>query len=56
MSTAPQAKDKPNSFQELILRLQSYQSAQGCAILKPYEMEMGQGRCTPPQCCALLRR
>jgi len=35
------------SFQELILRLQQYWSAQGCAILQPYDLEMGAGTFHP---------
>ncbi|MEZ5650187.1 MAG: glycine--tRNA ligase subunit alpha [Burkholderiaceae bacterium] len=31
------------TFQELILRLQSYWDAQGCALLQPYDMEVGAG-------------
>ena len=31
------------SFQELILRLQSYWADKGCVILQPYDMEMGAG-------------
>ena len=31
------------TFQELILKLQSYWGAQGCALLQPYDMEMGAG-------------
>jgi glycyl-tRNA synthetase alpha subunit len=31
--------DTPKSFQEIILRLQTYWAAQGCAILQPYDME-----------------
>jgi glycyl-tRNA synthetase alpha chain len=31
------------SFQEIILRLQSYWSEQGCALLQPYDMEVGAG-------------
>jgi glycyl-tRNA synthetase alpha chain len=33
----------PRTFQDLILALQSYWSAQGCLILQPYDMEMGAG-------------
>ncbi|MCC5988394.1 MAG: glycine--tRNA ligase subunit alpha [Pararhodobacter sp.] len=39
--------DKPRSFQEVILRLQSYWAAQGCAILQPYDMEVGAGTFHP---------
>ena len=28
----------PRSFQEIILRLQNYWAAKGCAVLQPYEM------------------
>ncbi|MDO5757025.1 MAG: glycine--tRNA ligase subunit alpha [Rhodobacterales bacterium] len=38
---------RPRSFQEIILRLQSYWAAQGCAILQPYDMEVGAGTFHP---------
>jgi glycyl-tRNA synthetase alpha chain len=41
------ASDRPRSFQEIILRLQAYWSAQGCAILQPYDMEVGAGTFHP---------
>ncbi|MGV8712696.1 MAG: glycine--tRNA ligase subunit alpha, partial [Nitrosomonas sp.] len=31
------------TFQEIILTLQQYWSKQGCAILQPYDMEVGAG-------------
>jgi len=31
------------TFQELILKLQSYWGGEGCALLQPYDMEMGAG-------------
>ncbi len=31
------------SFQDLILRLQNYWSSQGCALLQPYDIEVGAG-------------
>src|SRR5262250_782375 len=31
------------NFQDLILRLQSYWGQQGCALLQPYDMEVGAG-------------
>lgn len=31
------------TFQEIILKLQSYWGAQGCALLQPYDMEVGAG-------------
>lgn len=37
----------PSSFQEIILRLQEYWSKQGCAILQPYDMEVGAGTFHP---------
>ncbi|MDO5705257.1 MAG: glycine--tRNA ligase subunit alpha [Paracoccus sp. (in: a-proteobacteria)] len=39
--------DTPRSFQEVILRLQNYWAAQGCAILQPYDMEVGAGTFHP---------
>ena len=30
-------------FQQIILKLQSYWDAQGCALLQPYDMEVGAG-------------
>ncbi|MEM7734004.1 MAG: glycine--tRNA ligase subunit alpha [Pseudomonadota bacterium] len=38
---------KPRSFQEIILRLQSYWAGQGCAIMQPYDMEVGAGTFHP---------
>ncbi|ANK79945.1 MAG: glycine--tRNA ligase subunit alpha [Rhizobiales bacterium NRL2] len=40
------APDAP-SFQDLILRLHRYWSAQGCLILQPYDMEVGAGTFHP---------
>ena len=37
----------PRSFQEIILRLQNYWGAQGCAVLQPYDMEVGAGTFHP---------
>ena len=39
--------DKPRSFQEILLRLQAYWAAQGCAVLQPYDMEAGAGTFHP---------
>ena len=39
--------DKPLSFQGLILKLHDYWSAQGCAILQPYDVEVGAGTLNP---------
>jgi glycyl-tRNA synthetase alpha chain len=38
---------KPRSFQEIILRLQTYWAGRGCAILQPYDMEVGAGTFHP---------
>src|SRR5512138_3738103 len=35
------------SFQELILRLQTFWAGKGCVILQPYDMEMGAGTFHP---------
>src|SRR6266550_4593330 len=35
------------SFQSLILKLQTYWAAQGCAILQPYDIEVGAGTFHP---------
>jgi len=37
----------PNSFQDLILRLQAYWAGQGCVLLQPYDMEVGAGTFHP---------
>ncbi|MFT4961788.1 MAG: glycyl-tRNA synthetase alpha chain [Paracoccaceae bacterium] len=37
----------PRSFQEIILRLQAYWAAKGCAILQPYDIEVGAGTFHP---------
>jgi glycyl-tRNA synthetase alpha chain len=37
----------PLSFQEMILRLHAFWSAQGCLILQPYDMRMGAGTFHP---------
>ncbi len=39
--------DTPRSFQEIILRLQTYWAGQGCAMLQPYDMEVGAGTFHP---------
>ncbi len=38
---------KPTCFQDVILRLQTYWAGQGCAILQPYDMEVGAGTFHP---------
>jgi len=37
----------PQSFQDLILTLHRYWSAQGCVLLQPYDLEMGAGTFHP---------
>ena len=39
--------DKPLTFQGLILKLHEYWGAQGCAILQPYDVEVGAGTLSP---------
>ena len=38
---------KPTCFQDIILHLQTYWAQQGCAILQPYDMEVGAGTFHP---------
>jgi glycyl-tRNA synthetase alpha chain len=40
-------KTPPNCFQDVILRLQTYWAGQGCAILQPYDLEVGAGTFHP---------
>ena len=39
--------NSPQSFQDIILRLQNYWVAQGCALMQPYDMEVGAGTFHP---------
>ena len=39
--------DHPLSFQDLILRLHTFWSKQGCVILQPFDVEMGAGTFHP---------
>jgi len=39
--------DAPKSFQDILLRLQSYWASKGCAIMQPYDMEVGAGTFHP---------
>jgi glycyl-tRNA synthetase alpha chain len=41
------AASRPLSFQDLILELHAYWSAQGCVILQPYDVEVGAGTLHP---------
>jgi len=47
MPAAAEAPDKPRSFQEVLLRLSDYWARQGCAVLQPYDMEVGAGTFHP---------
>ncbi|MBF9032301.1 glycine--tRNA ligase subunit alpha [Rhodobacterales bacterium HKCCE3408] len=40
-------RSAPRSFQEIILRLQAYWAGKGCAMLQPYDMEVGAGTFHP---------
>jgi glycyl-tRNA synthetase alpha chain len=44
------------SFQSLILKLQTYWAAQGCAILQPYDLEVGAGTFHPATTLRALGR
>ena len=39
----PSLKVGKPTFQEIILRLQEFWNQQGCALLQPYDMEVGAG-------------
>ncbi|MES1202921.1 MAG: glycine--tRNA ligase subunit alpha, partial [Pseudomonadota bacterium] len=41
------APAKITCFQDVILTLQTYWANQGCAILQPYDMEVGAGTLHP---------
>ena len=41
------AAASPRSFQEIVLRLTTYWAGRGCAILQPYDMEVGAGTFHP---------
>ena len=41
------SSQEPLSFQDLILTLHAYWSEQGCAILQPYDLEVGAGTLHP---------
>jgi glycyl-tRNA synthetase alpha chain len=44
---SPSGLDPRRSFQDLILSLQQFWGAQGCAVLQPYDMEVGAGTFHP---------
>jgi glycyl-tRNA synthetase alpha chain len=41
------AHKAPRCFQDVILTLQTYWAAQGCAILQPYDEQVGAGTLHP---------
>ena len=45
--TTENRSQKPQCFQEILLRLQNYWAAKGCAVLQPYDMEVGAGTFHP---------
>jgi len=47
---------RPLSFQDLILELHAFWSAQGCVILQPYDVEMGAGTLHPATVLRALGR
>ena len=51
---APKKPDASNSFQSLILTLQTFWAAQGCVLLQPYDGEMGAGTFHPATCLRAL--
>ena len=53
MTAAP---DKKPSFQSLILALQTFWADRGCAILQPYDMEVGAGTFHPATTLRVLGR
>ncbi len=53
---SPAATPKPRSFQEVLLRLSGYWAGQGCAVLQPYDMEVGAGTFHPATTLRALGR
>ncbi len=47
MSAVAKPNAAPRCFQDVILTLQAYWAAQGCAILQPYDVEVGAGTLHP---------
>jgi glycyl-tRNA synthetase alpha chain len=43
----PSAKPNPLTFQELILRLQTFWAERGCVLQQPYDVEVGAGTMAP---------
>jgi glycyl-tRNA synthetase alpha chain len=47
METTENRSKNPECFQDILLRLQNYWGARGCAVLQPYDMEVGAGTFHP---------
>ncbi|MEE8659417.1 Glycine--tRNA ligase alpha subunit [Acetobacteraceae bacterium EV16G] len=47
MTLQPSDRGTPLSFQNMILRLHTFWSERGCAILQPYDTELGAGTLSP---------
>jgi glycyl-tRNA synthetase alpha chain len=47
IATDAPARPAPITFQELLLRLQSFWASQGCVLQQPFDMEMGAGTMSP---------
>ncbi|MFK8031730.1 MAG: glycine--tRNA ligase subunit alpha [Gammaproteobacteria bacterium] len=47
MTTTPAVNPAPETFQDLLLNLQSFWAARGCVIMQPYDMEVGAGTFHP---------
>jgi len=41
------APDAPRCFQDILMRLQAYWAGRGCAVVQPYDMEVGAGTFHP---------
>jgi glycyl-tRNA synthetase alpha chain len=48
------AKNKPLTFQEIILRLQTFWAARGCVLQQPYDVEVGAGTMAPETFLSVL--
>ncbi|MFC2562878.1 MAG: glycine--tRNA ligase subunit alpha, partial [Kingella oralis] len=42
------------TFQQIIFKLQQYWANQGCAIIQPFDMEVGAGTSHPATCLRAL--
>ncbi len=47
MNTTPVVNPAPETFQDLLLNLQSFWAERGCVIMQPYDMEVGAGTFHP---------